>query len=64
MLIAAFGIIVSYTFTPMLFRNILHEPQKAEMAISFCKYVSGAFLFCISIKCGMHCLSALIKANI
>jgi multidrug resistance protein, MATE family len=35
MLIAVFGIIVSYTFTPMLFRNILHEPEKAEIAISF-----------------------------
>jgi MATE family multidrug resistance protein len=37
MLIAAFGIIVTYTLTPTLFRNILHEPQKAEMAISFLK---------------------------
>jgi putative MATE family efflux protein len=35
MLIAASGIIISYTVTPMLFRSILHEPQKAEMAISF-----------------------------
>ena len=37
LLIAVVGIILTYTLTPMLFRNILHEPQKAEMAISFLK---------------------------
>lgn len=35
LLIAIVGIIATYTVTPILFRNILHEQQKAEMAISF-----------------------------
>jgi len=37
LLIAALAVIVSYTITPSLFRSILHEPEKAEMAISFLK---------------------------
>lgn len=35
MLIAVFGIIFTYTVTPTIFRSILHDEQKAEMAISF-----------------------------
>jgi multidrug resistance protein, MATE family len=35
MLIAIFGIIFTYTVTPTIFRSILHDEQKAEMAISF-----------------------------
>ncbi len=35
MLIAIFGIIFTYTVTPSIFRSILHDEQKAEMAISF-----------------------------
>jgi len=35
LLIAAIAITVSYTFTPALLRSILHEREKAEMAISF-----------------------------
>src|SRR6187455_1841907 len=35
LLIAAVAVTVSYTFTPTLLRSILHEPDKAEMAISF-----------------------------
>ncbi|HEX6169351.1 MAG TPA: MATE family efflux transporter [Chitinophagaceae bacterium] len=35
LLIAAVAVTVSYTFTPTLLRSILHEPEKAEMAISF-----------------------------
>ncbi len=35
MLIAVFGIIFTYTVTPSIFRSILHDEQKAEMAISF-----------------------------
>ena len=35
MLIAIFGIIFTYTITPTIFRSILHDEQKAEMAISF-----------------------------
>ena len=34
-LIATAGIILTYTVTPLLFHNILHEQQKAGMAISF-----------------------------
>lgn len=34
-LIATTGIILTYTVTPLLFHNILHEQQKAGMAISF-----------------------------
>ena len=37
LLIATIAIIVSYTITPTLLRSILHEPAKAEMAISFLK---------------------------
>lgn len=35
MLIAAIAISLSYTITPNLLRNILHEPEKAEIAIRF-----------------------------
>ena len=35
LLIAAIAVTVSYTITPTLLRSILHEPEKAEMAISF-----------------------------
>lgn len=35
LLIAAVAICVSYTITPGLLRSIMHEPEKAEMAISF-----------------------------
>ena len=35
LLIAAVAVAVSYTITPTLLRSILHEPEKAEMAISF-----------------------------
>lgn len=35
LLIAAVAVTVSYTITPTLLRSILHEPEKAEMAISF-----------------------------
>ena len=35
LLIAAVAVTVSYTFTPTLLRSILHEKDKAEMAISF-----------------------------
>ena len=35
LLIAAVAVTVSYTFTPTLLRSILHEPEKAEMAIGF-----------------------------
>ncbi len=34
-IIAAAGILLTYTVTPLLFRRVLHEPQKAQMAISF-----------------------------
>lgn len=34
-LIATAGIILTYTVTPLLFHNILHEQQKAGMAVSF-----------------------------
>jgi putative MATE family efflux protein len=34
-LIAAVAITISYTATPTLLRSILHEPEKAEMAIRF-----------------------------
>ena len=37
LLIAAFAVLISYTVTPTIFRSILHEPEKAEMAISFLK---------------------------
>jgi MATE family multidrug resistance protein len=37
LLIAALAVIISYTITPTIFRSILHEPEKAEMAISFLK---------------------------
>ena len=37
LLIAAIAIIISYTITPSIFRSILREPDKAEMAISFLK---------------------------
>ena len=37
LLISAFAVIISYTITPTLFRSILHDPEKAEMAISFLK---------------------------
>jgi putative MATE family efflux protein len=37
LLIAAIGIVVSYTITPPLLRSIMHEPEKAGMAISFLK---------------------------
>ena len=36
-LISAFAVILSYTITPTLLRAILHEPEKAEMAINFLK---------------------------
>ena len=36
-LISALAVIISYTITPTLLRAILHEPEKAEMAISFLK---------------------------
>jgi putative MATE family efflux protein len=35
LLIATTGIILTYTVTPLLFHNILHEEQKADMAVSF-----------------------------
>ena len=35
LIIALIGIVATYTITPMLFRNILHESGKAEIAISF-----------------------------
>ncbi len=35
MLIAVFGILFTYTVTPSIFRSILYDEQKAEMAISF-----------------------------
>jgi putative MATE family efflux protein len=35
LLISAVAVTVSYTITPTLLRSILHEPEKAEMAISF-----------------------------
>ena len=35
LLIGATGIILTYTVTPLLFHNILHEEQKADMAVSF-----------------------------
>jgi len=35
LLISAIAVTVSYSVTPTLFRSILHEPEKAEMAISF-----------------------------
>ncbi len=35
LLIAAVAVTISYTITPTLLRSILHEPEKAEMAISF-----------------------------
>jgi putative MATE family efflux protein len=35
LLISAVAVTVSYTITPTLLRSILHEPQKAEMAINF-----------------------------
>jgi multidrug resistance protein, MATE family len=35
LLIAAVAILLSYTITPPLFRSILHDQQKAEMAIEF-----------------------------
>ncbi len=35
LLIAAVAVTVSYTITPTLLRSILHEPEKAEMAIGF-----------------------------
>ena len=37
LLISAVAITISYTVTPTLLRSILHEPQKAEMAIHFLK---------------------------
>jgi len=37
LLVAAIAITLSYTITPTLLRAILHEPEKAEMAISFLK---------------------------
>lgn len=37
LLIAATGIVVSYTITPPLLRSLMHEPEKAEMAIGFLK---------------------------
>jgi len=35
LLISAVAVTVSYTITPTLLRSILHEPEKAELAISF-----------------------------
>jgi len=35
LLIATVAVALSYTFTPTLLRSILHEPEKAEMAIRF-----------------------------
>ena len=35
LLISAVAVTVSYTITPTLLRSILHEPEKAEMAINF-----------------------------
>jgi len=35
LLISAVAVTLSYTITPTLLRSILHEPEKAEMAISF-----------------------------
>lgn len=35
LLISAVAVILSYTLTPTILRSILHEPEKAEMAISF-----------------------------
>lgn len=35
LLISAAAVILSYTITPTILRSILHEPEKAEMAISF-----------------------------
>src|SRR5688572_5728190 len=35
LLIAVVAVTVSYTFTPTLLRSILHEPEKADMAIRF-----------------------------
>jgi len=35
LLISAVAVTISYTITPTLLRSILHEPKKAEMAISF-----------------------------
>ena len=35
--IAALAVVISYTVTPPLLRSILHEKDKAEMAISFLK---------------------------
>lgn len=37
LLIATLAVVISYTITPTIFRSILHEPEKAEMAISFLK---------------------------
>lgn len=37
LLIAALAVTISYTITPTLLRSILHEKEKAEMAISFLK---------------------------
>lgn len=37
LLIAFFAIALSYTVTPALLRSVLHEPQKAEMAIAYLK---------------------------
>jgi Na+-driven multidrug efflux pump len=37
LLVSAIAIILSYTITPTILRAILHEPEKAEMAISFIK---------------------------
>jgi putative MATE family efflux protein len=37
LLIALLAVTVSYTITPTILRSILHEPEKAEMAISFLK---------------------------
>lgn len=37
LLIAALAVVISYTITPAIFRSILHEPEKAEMAIRFLK---------------------------
>ena len=35
LLISAVAVTLSYTLTPTILRSILHEPEKAEMAISF-----------------------------
>jgi multidrug resistance protein, MATE family len=37
LLIAAVAVVISYTVTPPLLRSILHEPEKAEMAINYLK---------------------------